>query len=594
MVVTVSVALLMVSSPASAAETTTLDDNIFKGYNNQLDDGSKSYYYLDVTANPQEEGNVGEAISDFFTGKALENKMVTSLHEMKNMLANFFFRVDVFITTAMINGLEMAFNHDVIDQLINDKIESFMRGLVGVNASGGFTNGGLIGSFMPAITVCSVLFALYLFVGKRAQIGAFKSILSTILVLALAAGFFANYGSFLKGMNQVSTGLSEAVLIGPTKAITMSNQPMDTVRNELFAEIWDQFVHRPYLYMQYGTDDVNVIGQSRINELLKMKPGEQRLEYIQQKEVIDNDNINMTYENVDTRLVFTGVYSFFNFINGFPFLILMIALIATQYWFLAIACIAPFAFAWAAFPNQISVLKRFGFHLSIPLIAKILITLATFIYFMISELVYSINASTLGGYITSGFSMLAILVVFVLLWKPIKKIFGPSREFNFLLNEVREFKQSATQHMSSVTRLAGTVTGAVFGGAQGAAIGSEIGGAIGEDVQKTKESYNPKEKVPTGEIASSEDNSPVQNDERTPLVINDWRGNNEEVADLPEESEEESIEKAEKHLESILESDSEMHENQDTEPKPADRIELVELPPLEEDAELEEVMEEAK
>lgn len=572
-VIAASVSLLMVSSPAMAAESTTLEDNIFKGYTNKLDDGSKPYYYLDITADPQEDdGGVAGSISDFFTGKALEDKMVTSFYEMKNMLSNFFFRCDVFITTAMINGLEMAFNHDVIDQLINDQIESFMRGIAGVNSSGGFTSSGLIGSFMPAITAFSVLFALYLFIGKRAQMGAFKSIGSTILVLTLAAGFFSNYGSFLKGMNQVATGLSQVVLVGPTSVVTNADKPMDSIKDDLFADVWEQFVTRPYLYMQYGTDDVDTIGKGRITELLKKKPDQERLEYIQQKEVIDKNNTNMTYTNVDARLVFTGFYSFFNFVNGIPFLILMIALEVTQYWFLAISCLAPFVFAWSAFPNQIGVLKRYGFHLTFPLIAKILISLATFIYFMISELVYSINASDIGGYITSGFSMMAILFAFVLLWKPIQRIFGESKQFNLIFNEVREFKNAATQHLGSVTRLAGTVVGAAVGGTQGAAIGGAIGGSIGgsddspsEDIQKTKEP-NAKAKAPIGDL-------PSQDEEHTPLLINDWRDNHQEVADLPEP--EETTEQPQGN------------EQQSTKP-----IELVELPPLEEETELE--MEEAQ
>jgi hypothetical protein len=569
-----SIALMTIVTPAMAAESTTLDDNIFKGYTNKLDDGSKPYYYLDITADPQ-QADSGNAISNFFTGKSLENSVVTSFYEMKNMLANFVFRTDVFLTTAMINGLEMVFDHDVIDQLINDKIERFMREMAGVNASGSFTSSGTIGSFMPFICIFSVLFSLYLFVGKRAQMGAFKSIGSTILVLVLAVGFFSNYGSFLKGMNGISTQLSKVVLVGPSTAITnavnTTDKPMDTIKDELFSEIWEQFVSRPYLYMQYGTDDIKTIGKGRITELLKMKPDDKRLEYIQQKEVIDKNNINMTYTNVDTRLVFTGFYSFFNFINGLPFLILMIALEGTQYWFLAIACLAPFVFAWSALPNQIAVLKRYGFHLSFPLVVKLLISLATFIYFMISELVYSMNASSVGGYITSGFSMLAILFVFILLWKPIKRIFGASSEANLFMNEFREFRQSATQHMGSVTKLAGTVIGGAIGGVAGAAIGKGIAEALdddeddSEDVRRTKEP-NPTEKAPTAEL-------PEQDDEQTPIKINDWRDNHQEVAELPEVEE--------------IEQSPQVKEQTSSKP-----IELVELPPLEEESE--DKMEEAQ
>jgi hypothetical protein len=578
-----SISLLTVASPAMAAgTTTTLDDNIFKGYTNKLDDGSKPYYYLDITADPEQKDS-GNAISNFFTGKALVEPVVNSFYEMKNMIANLAFRFNVFIATMVINGLKMVFNHDVIDQLINDKIEGFMRGVAGVSSSGSFTSSGMFGSLLPFISIFSVLFSLFLFIGKRAQMAAFKSIGSTILVLVLAIGFFSNFGSFLKGMNQIATGISKSVVIGPASIATASRQPMDTVEEDLFSTIWEQFVYRPYLLMQYGTDDVNTIGKKRINELLKMKPDKERLDYIQQKEVIDKGNINMTYTNVDNRLVFTGLYYFFNFLNGFPLFFLMIGQEATQYWFLLIACLAPFVFAWSAFPNQISVLKRYGFHLSLPLIIKIIISLGTFIYFMVSNLIYSINTSNVGGYVTSGISMIAINIVFLLLWKPIKRIFGASSEANLFMNELRAHTSTATQHMGAVKKLAGTVIGGALGGAAGAAIGKGIADAIddddddAEDVRRTKEP-NPVEKAPVADLPIQKPpviTLPIHDDEEpTPtLQINDWRDSHEKISDLPEPEETNE-------------------QPQGNEQQADEKIKLVELPPLED--ENEEKLEEAQ
>ena len=491
-----------------------------------MDDGSKPFYYLDTTVEQQDESTADKVI-DFFdpshvssvvTGHAITDKAAASIAELKNNFANLVFRFDVFLTTALINGLKMAFDFNVIDQLINDKIESLMRGVAGVDSSGSYTNSGLMGSLMQFIAILSGLFGLFLFVGKRGQLGAFKSIGSTILVLVLASGFFANYGPFLKGMNKISTELSEVILIGPAKVLTMSDKPMDAIQDDLFGEIWDQFVNTPYLYMQYGTNDSNAIGKGRINELLKMKPDDQRLKYVQDKEVKERGNINMTYSNVDSRLIFTGFYSFFNFLNGIPFLLLMLGLVGTQFWFLAIACLSPFVFCWSAFPNQIIVLKRYGFYLALPLVVKILLTLATFIYFMTSKVVYSLNSTSLGGYVTSGFSMMAILFVLFLLRKPIMKIFGASKEFNLIYNEVREFKNAASQHMNSVSKLAGA---ALLGAA-----GAEIAETLiekSEDVQQKKESYDPTVKAP--------------NSDYIPPEIHEWR----DIPDFVETTEEANV-----------------------------------------------------
>jgi hypothetical protein len=538
----VGISLFAVSSTAMAASTSspTLDESLFSnGYQNKMSDGSTPHYFLDVTSEQQQNQSVGQQVKNFFdplnvsgivTGGAIQQQTVGTLYEMGNWVANLAFRFNVFMTTALLNGLQLAFNHSLLDKLIDSGMQDVMRKIAGVDSSGNFTNSGLIGSLMPFITAVSVLFALYLFLGTRAQMAAFKSILSTILVLSLAAGFFINYAPFLKGMNALSTDLSQVILVGPSQVISGSNQSMNAVQDQLFSELWDQFVYKPYLDMQYGTDDVNSVGQSRIDTLLKMPPDDKRLDYITKQEVEGHGNKNMTYSNVNTRLIFTGFYFFFNTFNGVPFFLLMLGLVVTQYWFLAIGCLAPFAFAWAAFPNQIGVLKRYGQQLALPLIIKILLTLGTLMYLMITKIVFSLNGGGVAGYIDSGFSMLAILVGFFLLRKQIIKIFGGSKEFNLFLNEVRELRNSAT-------KMAGTVAGAVVGGATGAVVehmieesSDERGSAAAtEDVKQTKESYNPSEKVPTADLFPEE---LVPG----PPIIN-WSEYQQQNAELPEQEE---------------------------------------------------------
>lgn len=587
--------LLTTASPAFAEKqepVKTLEDSIFNGYQNKLSDGSKANYYLDVTttekAEEDDQNAAEEAIdnvSDFFTGKALEEKAANVFYEGKNMMANTIFRYNVFIVTGLINGLDMVFDHNVINELIDKKTESMIQGIAGVDSSGNFRDSGIVGSMIPVITSLAIIYALYLFAGKRAQLSAFQSIGSTIIVMALAIGFFANYGAVLKGANQLSTELSQLILTGPSKITTKQDKTLDEIRDEMYGDIWNQFVHRPYLFMQYGTDEEKDIGKKRIEELLKKKQGEKRLEYIEDKEVKDKKNINMTYANVDNRLIFTGFYSSFNTFNGIPFILLMLVLEGTQYWFLATAMLAPFVFAWAALPEQLPVLKRYSLFLLLPLIVKLGATIATYMYFTVSNTIYTLNSTDIGGYFKSGISMLAILFVLILMWKPIKRIFQASNQYKFIKREINEFKNSIQKNVETVTKVTGAVVGAALGGPAGAAAGAQFAQGLVDnsvDPSEEQESYSGSDQsVPTASLPALE---PTQKPE-----IVDWQDNratpekaaeNEPTtvpsATLPKVEEEQIKEPVEKNQPTDIGvyAEDEMDE-------------LATLPPLEEEKEVE-------
>ncbi|GGN98195.1 hypothetical protein [Saccharibacillus kuerlensis] len=104
--------------------------------------------------------------------------------------------------------------------------------------------------------------------------------------------------------------------------------------------IWDLFVHRPYLYLQYSTNKESAVGKSRVNELLAKAPGEDRQKYVEDKEVNGDGNKIMTYVQVPERLVFTGLYMTVNAIASIPIFALALLIIILQFWFLMIAALA--------------------------------------------------------------------------------------------------------------------------------------------------------------------------------------------------------------------------------------------------------------
>lgn len=524
----IAIVFLSPGHQAFAAASPTIQDSLFGDTQPKLDDGSKANYHLDVTTDVTEDEDKNaaeEAIDtakDFFTGKALKDGWNEMVYEFENTLANIVFDANRFLTTATIKGLDIAFDYSVLNKII-DNIDHAMVTLTGVK-SNGFSQGGLIGSFTGIACIVSAVTAAFLFVWKRSALGAFRSLGSTVLAMTICLLFFTQYGPFLKGMNQIATEVSQIILTGPSKLVTDDSKSSKEIRKEMYASMQDQFVHRPYLYMQYGTDDVSKIGKKRIDELLKIAPGEKRTKYVEDKEVKERKNKNMTYQNVPDRLIFTIYYMLVNTINGLVIVALMILLVAVQFWFIAIACVAPFAFLWAMFPGQIRVLKNYGFYLAEPLFVKVFLSLFTFVFFTISTLAYSLNTTSVGGYFDITIAQTGIYGMLLIFHKKVKKIFRDSKQFRYVMSEIKEFKKVTTKSLDNVAQVATTAAGAYVGGPQGAVAGYRVGEAIKERSAAASASedsapkYDAEKQAPLTSIPSS-----TKENNWTRPEIKDWR-----------------------------------------------------------------------
>ncbi|MFZ8004560.1 hypothetical protein ACO1D0_00090 [Bacillus licheniformis] len=83
----------------------------------------------------------------------------------------------------------------------------------------------------------------------------------------------------------------------------------DELREDVSKNLWDMFIVRPYLIMQYGEEDIDKVGVDRVNKLLKCLKEEKRQKYIEQMEISENGNKMMTYDKVPDRFVFSFIYS---------------------------------------------------------------------------------------------------------------------------------------------------------------------------------------------------------------------------------------------------------------------------------------------
>lgn len=453
-----------------------------------------SHYILDIAPLDKEQMEAEENKSwwqrgwSYVNGSALKSEILSQIYEVINLANNFFFQLNIGMTQFMLSALNLAYEFDLIDQLI-ERVENVMQEISGISDNT-FGSSGLFGSFAGIIAALAAIYACYLYVWKRAAVEYISELMKTVLAFSIALLFFSNYSAFLSGVNQVTTEASQLVLAGSINSNNSdeneSNQGVD-LREGMMNNIWTLFVDRPYLFMQYGSDNVDEVGEERIKELLKQAPGEGRQDYVIDKEIRGQGNAMMTYGSVMERAVFTPLYLFVNLISSIPIFLLALLLLVFQFWFIGIAAVAPFALLFAAIPGQFGVLKKYFVELGLPLVLKIVVSFGALVVFAISEIIYTLNDISAGG--ASEYVMICVLQFILLalmffLRKRIKNIFSAgSKEVQALRAEVGSLKDAVTSPIKTgvqgTATVAGAVVGGVVAGGAGAAAGANIGSQAG-------------------------------------------------------------------------------------------------------------------
>jgi hypothetical protein len=249
-----------------------------------------------------------------------------------------------------------------------------------------------------------------------------------------------------------------------------------------------------------------------------MKPGEKRVKYIEDIEVKERNNLNMTYANVPERLIFTLYYSLLNILNGFVIMILVLALIAVQFWYIGIAAVAGIVFLWAIFPNQILVLKSYAYYLLEPLGVKVLLSLFTFVFFTLSTAVYQLNITSVGGYFESSLTQLGLYFLIFIFRNKIKKIFKKNKQFKYMMHEFKMFRRSATRTVSTAADITAATVGASINGVQGAYTGYKASQAAKAAIAAKTSGSAPNQ----GSQKERPELKPLSEEKAYPEII-DWR-----------------------------------------------------------------------
>ena len=175
---------------------------------------------------------------------------------MVNLVNNIVFDINMFLTYTMLVMYDLAYTADFTENIIIE-LESLMSNITGISGGTFSIGNGLFGNLVKLIAILTGMYALYVFIIKRAFFESFSSVFQTIIAFTIAILMFANYTALLTGANKITTDFSGFVVSLPSHSVD-SESNINDPRTKMKDSIWGMFVDRPYLYMQYGTHDVEV------------------------------------------------------------------------------------------------------------------------------------------------------------------------------------------------------------------------------------------------------------------------------------------------------------------------------------------------
>ena len=513
LIVSFIVSLLWGVLSADAAPAETIDENgngMFKAEYSRLPDDSKAHYNIDLAnePEPEEEGGFLDGLENLNPITATKQAVTEQMNEMMLWMVNLMLSFNMMMVNIMIGILNFSFQTEIVNSLV-DGMEGVVQGIAGV--TGLNISGGLFGSLIGFAVIASAVALLYQLFIKKSPLASLQGILKTIIALAFAFTLFANFGPLIKGMNEISTNISATIMTGTTNMVSGESKTNEQVRDEVASNLWDSFIGRPYMILQYGTDDIETLGEERVNELLAMPVGADRQEYVDEIEAGERGNESMLLGNTVDRVAFAGMFSFINALVSIPIFLLALAMLIFQVWFLLIAFISPFILIQAAFPGQFGVLKRYSVELMYPLVCKIIVTVAAQFVFTIGFLVYEIPALPSVGipqyYVAAAFQLVIFSAIFFLR-KRIAAIMasgnrGPFESLRTDINGLKHSVDGATSLLGNLGKTAVSVTAAAVTGGSSAAVTAAAAGAA---------------KTLTDQNQAVEEEAPVKSDHSQPIA----------------------------------------------------------------------------
>lgn len=416
------------------------------------------------------------AIGNYFSDTADD-----TIGSVKDMIVSMFlmivqaiFQFNIMMTDFLMSCLDASMNGSIINFMI-DLTENKIQDLAGISGTS-ISSKGLYGSLGGLFALISVGYMVYLYFVKRAPLEAARSLLQPLLSVFIAIALIGNLGTVLKGINSMTTEFSSVIS-------TATQDKGDGTRVDTMKDgIYKMMIHRPWLYLQFGSANEDEIGKKRIEALLLNSPDSDKKRKAIKSEISEHGNEMVQPGSIITRLVYVSMFTGVNGFLSIPLWILSFIFLTLQIYFVIVACLAPFVLIWSVLPNQFSIVRRYSVELIYPMAVKLMISFLALILFTISDIVYKIPMTKgLGGYYISVYVQLVILLVLFFMRKRIAKLFAGTQGY---LNEIRRstdlVKEPVKKSVENTATLAGAAVGAAVGGPQGAMAGANLGKNIGK------------------------------------------------------------------------------------------------------------------
>ncbi|HAB9279639.1 hypothetical protein HQ697_11455 [Enterococcus faecium] len=311
-------------------------------------------------------------------------------------ITNFIWTISLYLSNATGYLVKEAYALDFISQT-SQAIGENMQTIAGITPNGFSSSGFYVGFLLLFILIVGIYVA-YTGLVKRETTKAIRAVLNFVVVFILSASFIAYAPDYIAKINDFSKDVSTASLDIGTKIVlpdtdSQGKDSVDMIRDSLFSVQ----VKQPWLLLQYGSTDIETLGEDRVEKLLATSPdtnnGEDR-ENVVIEEIEDHDNTYLTLPKTISRLGTVFFLFVFNIgISIFVFLLTGI-MIFSQVLFIIFAMFLPISFLLSMLPNFDGMGRRAITKLFNVIMTRAGITLIITVAFSISTMLYSLSASS--------------------------------------------------------------------------------------------------------------------------------------------------------------------------------------------------------
>lgn len=299
--------------------------------------------------------------------------------------------INTTLSSAVGSMITEAYSLDFVGSVV-DTLGNNLQMIAGVSPSG-FSLDGLYIKFLPWLILITGVYVAYYGMGKHESSKALSGLLSFVLIYVISAAFIAFSPNYIGSINEFSTEMSGSMLNIGTKILVSESgieeeDSVDVIRDSLFAIQ----VYKPWLLLQFGTTDVDTIGQERIDDVLAVSPssGELREEAII-KEVEEYANNNMSITKVPARFGNVLLLLVVNIvISVFVFLFIGI-MILSQFLFIGFCLMLPISCLISMIAGQGGKWKQSVIKVFNTMMMRVGISLIITIAFCLSSMVYGLT-----------------------------------------------------------------------------------------------------------------------------------------------------------------------------------------------------------